>query len=90
MLRRNIFGGTLFQCWHSIKNINKIGLIYKLKNTDEFKDLQILGKKLHVDQHQFDLLSVYKDLIDEMAWSRLFAYVFDPIQNHGLSQTAYR
>ena len=31
----------LFQCWHLIKNINKIGLLNKLTNINEFKDLQV-------------------------------------------------
>jgi hypothetical protein len=70
--------------------MNKIEQINELTNTEEFKGLQTLGKKLHDDQRQFDLLSVYKDLIDEMAWSRLFAYVLDSTQNHGLSQTVFR
>ena len=70
--------------------MNKVELINKLSNTEEFIALQILGKKLHDNQRQFDLLSVYKDLIDEMAWSRLFAYILDSTQNHGLSQTAIK
>jgi hypothetical protein len=45
---------------------------------------------IHDTQRQFDLLSVYKELIDEMAWSRLFAYLLDSTQNHGLGQSAFR
>lgn len=70
--------------------MKNITLISNLTDTAEFKKLQELGLLIHDAQHQFDLLSVYKDLIDEMAWSRLFAYLLDSTQNHGLGQSAFR
>ena len=70
--------------------MNDKTLINNLTETTEFKKLQELGSLIHDTQRQFDLLSVYKELIDEMAWSRLFAYLLDSTQNHGLGQSAFR
>jgi len=70
--------------------MNDKTLINNLTETTEFKKLQELGLLIHDTQRQFDLLSVYKELIDEMAWSRLFAYLLDSTQNHGLGQSAFR
>lgn len=70
--------------------MNDTTLINNLTETTEFKKLQELGLLIHDTQRQFDLLSVYKELIDEMAWSRLFAYLLDSTQNHGLGQSAFR
>lgn len=70
--------------------MNETALIRKLTNTLEFKKLQVIGLQIHDNQRQFDLLSVYEELIDEMAWSRLFAYLLDSTQNHGLNQSAFR
>lgn len=64
--------------------------IERLIDTDEFKKLQVLGLTIHDTQRQFDLLSVYSELIDEMAWSRLFAYLLDSTRAHGLSQKLLR
>ncbi|MFN4084230.1 MAG: PD-(D/E)XK nuclease family protein [Bacteroidia bacterium] len=65
-------------------------LINRLIVTTEFRELQTVGLKIHDNQRQFDLLTVYKELIDEMAWSRLFAYLLDSTQNHGLDQSVFR
>lgn len=65
-------------------------LIDKLANTSKFKKLQDLGIKLFENQRRFDLLSVYEELIDEMVWSKLFAYLLDSTKNHGLDQIAFR
>jgi hypothetical protein len=65
-------------------------LINKLTETSEFKRLQTIGNQIHDSQRQFDLLTVYEELIDEMAWSRLFAYLLDSTQNHELGQSAFR
>ncbi len=70
--------------------MNEATLIYKLTETTEFKKLQTIGLQIHNNQRQFDLLTVYEELIDEMAWSRLFAYLLDSTQNHGLEQSAFR
>jgi hypothetical protein len=70
--------------------MTETSLIYKLTETNEFKKLQKIGLQIHDNQRQFDLLTVYKELIDEMAWSRLFAYLLDSTQNHGLGQSAFR
>lgn len=65
-------------------------LIESLIQASEFQELQDLGEDLHNNQREFDLLSVYSDLIDEKVWSKLFAYVLDSTQNHGLSQQVFR
>lgn len=52
--------------------MNESTLINKLTATTEFKKLQKIGLQIHDRQRQFDLLTVYEELIDEMAWSRLF------------------
>jgi len=70
--------------------MNETVLINKFAETSEFKQLQSVGLQIHDNQRQFDLLSVYKELIDEMAWSRLFAYLLDSTQNHGLDQATFR
>jgi hypothetical protein len=35
--------------------------------------------QLHDHQRQFDLLSVFEELIDQMAWSRLLAYLLNKL-----------
>jgi hypothetical protein len=70
--------------------MNETTLINKLTETSEFKKLQTIGIQIHDSQRQFDLLTVYEELIDEMAWSRLFAYLLDSTQNHELKQSAFR
>lgn len=70
--------------------MNETELINKLTDTSEFKKLQTIGIQIHDSQRQFDLLTVYEELIDEMALSRLFAYLLDSTQNHKLGQSAFR
>ncbi len=70
--------------------MNYTELIKNLFETAQFKELLKLGSRIHDTQRQFDLLSVYEELIDEMAWSRLFAYLLDSTKNHGLGQSAFR
>lgn len=61
-----------------------------LIQTSEFTELQRIGTELEAEKKRFDLLSVFKNLIDENAWSRLFAYLFDSTKEHGLKQKALR
>ncbi len=70
--------------------MNDTTLINKLTETSEFKNLQEVGMLIHESQRKFDLLTVFNELIDEMAWSKLFAYLLDSNQNHGLGQSAFR
>jgi len=67
-----------------IKTLNSLLL------TSQFNELQKLGKELSEEKFQFDLLSLFDELIDENAWSRLFAYLFDSKKSHGLGQKALR
>lgn len=52
--------------------------------------MQRIGNNLDNEQKRFNLLSVFDDLINENAWSRLFAYLFNSKKEHGLKQTALR
>lgn len=67
-----------------------IELINNLTETIEFKELQSLGSKIHQEKRKFDLITVFEELLDEMAWSRLFAYLLDSTQTHELSQKVLR
>ena len=67
-----------------------IELIESLTETIEFKALQTLGLKIHDEKRKFDLLTIFQEQIDEMAWSKLFAYLLDSTQNHELSQKVIR
>jgi hypothetical protein len=58
--------------------------------TPQFNDLQKMGMELTEERNQFDLVSVFEEIIDENAWSRLFAYLFDSNKSHGLKQRALR
>jgi hypothetical protein len=60
-----------------------------LTQASEFKKLQDISTQLTHEKTQFDLLSVFEDLIDENAWSRLFAYLFDSKKSHGFQQKAF-
>lgn len=64
--------------------------IYKLIRTKEFKELQSIGVELNLERNRFDILSVLEDLIDENAWSRIFAYILDSTKEHGIKQVAFR
>jgi hypothetical protein len=70
--------------------MTKVELINNLTATFEFKELQSLGLKIHNEKRKFDLLTVFEELLDEMAWSRLFAYLLDSTQTHELSQKVIR
>jgi hypothetical protein len=67
--------------------MNEIALINMLVNTTEFKHIQKIGLRLNRHQRKFDLLTLFEELIDEMAWSRLFAYLLDSTKNHGLNKS---
>lgn len=70
--------------------MTNIELINNLTETFEFKELQSLGLKIHQEKRKFDLLTVFEELIDEMAWSRLFAYLFTiPLQCAFIVFTAF-
>lgn len=68
----------------------KIENLESLLQTDEFTYLQTIGIELHNEKKRFDFLSVFDELIDENAWSRLFAYLFSSKKEHGLGQSAIR
>lgn len=68
----------------------KIKNLESLLQTDEFNYLQSIGVELYNEKKRFDLLSVFDELIDENAWSRLFAYLFSSKKKHGLKQKAMR
>lgn len=68
----------------------KIENLESLLQTDEFISLQSIGIELQNEKKRFDLLTVFDDLIDENAWSRLFAYLFSSKKEHGLRQSAIR
>jgi len=72
------------------KKNNEIKLINELIKTSEFKELQKIGKEIRDNQMKFDLLSVFEELINEMAWSKLFAYLLDSTKNHELGQSTFR
>ena len=54
-----------------------------------FKDPKVkkLGKIYHEQvslENEFDVLSVFDDLINENTWSRVFAYLLDSNKPHNL------
>jgi hypothetical protein len=67
-----------------IKNLNSLFL------TPQFNELQKIGKEISEEKTRFDLLSIFDELIDENAWSRIFSYLFDSKKSHGLGQKALR
>ena len=68
----------------------KIKNLESLLQTEEFNYLQTIGIELYNEKKRFDLLSVFDELIDENAWSRLFAYLFSSKKAHSLGQSAMR
>lgn len=70
--------------------MTKVKAINSLIATNEFKQLQKIADDVYRNQKSFDLLSVYEDLIDENAWSRLFAYLLDSSKPHGYGQSVFK
>lgn len=64
--------------------------INRLTSSIEFKKIQELGLKKFEENRKFDFMSVFINSIDEMAVSKLFAYLFDSRKNHNLGQKPFR
>jgi hypothetical protein len=47
-------------------------------------------KKLQTIQNDFDLFSLFEDVLVENAWSRLFAFLLDSRRNHNLGTAVFR
>jgi len=64
--------------------------IKQLIKTKEFKLIQEKGLKNFQENQKFDFMSIFINSVDEMALSKLFAYLFDSRENHNFGQKPFR
>ncbi len=59
-------------------------IIDKLTTTSEYNKLKGFGRKLFESRDEFDIVTLFENIIDENAWSSIFSYLLDSSKNHGL------
>lgn len=61
-----------------------------LFESKEFELLESIGKEIYKRKQEFDIIELFQNLFNENAWSKLFSYLLNSSNNHGLKQLFLR